>query len=251
MSKPRILLFDIETQANKIYAWGKYEQNAIAYAQHWYMISFAWKWLDEKQVYVKALPDYPKLYKSDPTNDNNLVNDLWKLFDEADVVMGHNAKKFDVKKTNARFIKHEMKPPSPYQVIDTRDVAKRYFRFDSNKLDDLGDYLGIGRKINTGGFDLWLGCEAGDKKSWDKMKKYNKQDIVLLEKVYRRMLPHMNNHPNIALLTGNLRGCPNCGSLHIHQKGERVTRTTVYHRYQCQQCGSWSSSPKRENTQVR
>lgn len=251
MSKPRILFFDIETQANKIYAWGKYEQNAIAYAQHWYMISFAYKWHDEKQTHVKALPDYPKLYKSDPTNDRNLIDDLWKLFDEADVIIAHNGRKFDVKKANARFIKHGMKPPSPYQIVDTREVAKRYFRFDSNKLDDLGDYLGIGRKINTGGFELWLGCERGDEESWRKMKRYNKQDVVLLEKVYEHMLPYMTTHPNIGLLTGNKVACPNCGSLHVHQRGERVSRTTVHIRFQCQECGSWSSAPKTANAQVR
>jgi len=248
-SKTRILFFDIETMANKIYAWGKYEQNAIAYSQHWYMLSFAYKWYGEKQTYVKGLPDY-KGYSKNPTNDKLLVQDLWKLFDEADVVVAHNGRKFDVKKSNARFIIHEMNPPSPYKILDTREVAKRRFRFDSNKLDDLGDYLKIGRKLNTGGFDLWLGCEKGDMKSWAKMKKYNKQDVILLEKVYDKMLPYIDNHPNVALMDGNLRHCPNCGGSNLLRQGFHYSRTTATQQYQCKDCHSWHSAPS-ETKQIR
>lgn len=248
-SKTRILFFDIETMAKKIYAWGDYEVNSIETAQHWYMLSFAWKWLDEKQTHVKALNDY-KSYKKDTTNDLLLVQDLWKLFDEADIIVAHNGRSFDIKKSNARFAKHGMKPPSPYAIIDTKEVAKRYFKFDSNKLDSLADYFGIGRKINTGGFALWLGCEKGDEKSWDKMKRYNKFDVILLEKVYKHMMPYMTNHPNVALIDGNLRHCPNCGSDKLHRRGFNFTRTTARQKFQCQSCFAWSSAPS-ENKQVR
>lgn len=248
-SKTRVLFFDIETMAKKIYAWGDYEVNSIETAQHWYMLSFAWKWLGEKQTYVKGLPDY-KGYKKDTTNDKLLVQDLWKLFDEADVIVAHNGKSFDIKKSNARFAKHGMQPPSPYKIIDTKIVAKSYFKFDSNKLDSLGDYFGIGRKINTGGFALWLGCEAGDKKSWDKMKRYNRYDVILLEKVYKHMMPFMRNHPNVALMDGNLRHCPNCGGSNLIRQGYHYTRTTATQQYQCKDCHSWHSSPS-ETKQIR
>jgi len=250
MAKPRILFFDVETFANKIYSWGIYEQNAIEVLEHWYMLSFAWKWQGEKQTHVRALPDYP-LYKKDPKNDRMLIEELWKLFDEADVVVGHNSNSFDIKKANARFAKHGLKPPSPYQKVDTKLVAKSYFRFDSNKLDALGSYFGIGRKINTGGFALWLGCEKGDMKSWGLMKKYNKMDVILLEKVYNHMLPYMTNHPNMGLLSGNTRACPSCGSLHLNQRGYRYTRTMVMKQFCCKDCGGWSYAPFKETAQIR
>lgn len=249
-NKPKTLLFDIETMANKIYAWGVYEVDSIEVLEHWFMLSFAYKWLDEKQTHVKALPDY-KGYKKDPKCDKELVEDLWKLFDEADIIVGHNARSFDIKKANARFAKYGMKPPSPYQIVDTKEVAKKHFRFDSNKLDALGSYFGFGRKINTGGFALWLGCERGDHASWEKMKRYNKYDVVLLEKVYNHMKPYMNSHPNIGLMTGNLRACPNCGGTHITQQGYKYTRTRVMKQFKCVDCGSWSSSPFKETAQVR
>lgn len=241
--KPRILLYDIETMANLSYVWAKYEQDVIAVNKHWYMITFAYKWLGEKKTHVLSLPDFP-LYKKDTTNDKQLIEALWKLFDEADVIIAHNGNSFDTKKANARFIKHGLLPPTPYKQIDTKLVAKRYFRFDSNKLDDLGDYFNIGRKINTGGFELWLGCASGDRKSWRLMCKYNKQDVVLLEKVYNRMLPYMNNHPNYNMLLDTTHSCPNCGSNKLQKRGLAFTRISKSQRYQCKDCGAWSQGDK-------
>ena len=37
----------------------------------------------------------------DKMNDFEICKELWKLLDEADVVIGHNGDAFDIKKTNA------------------------------------------------------------------------------------------------------------------------------------------------------
>jgi len=248
--QPRVLFFDIETMAKKAYVWGDFEQNIIDTAEEWFMLSYAYKWKEDTTVKVRALPDYPTTYKANSHDDSALVNELWKLFNEADIIIAHNGRQFDIKKSNARFIKHGLRPPSPYKIVDTKEVAKRYFRFDSNRLDALADYFGIGRKIQTGGFQLWLDCQAGIKSAWAKMKKYNIHDIFLLEKVYYRMLPYMDNHPNIAMLQGNLHACPNCGSMDIVLEGTRQTRTKVMQQFRCKKCGSWSSAP-RKGAQVR
>jgi len=241
--KAKILFFDIETMANQAYVWGKYEQNVIAYKQHWYMLSFAWKWLGESKTNVLGLDDFSGYKKGSP-DDKKLVTELWKLFDEADVVIAHNGADFDVKKANSRFAKYGMPPPSPYKIVDTKLIARKYLKQDSNKLDDLGDYFNIGRKINTGGFELWLGCESGDKNSWKLMKDYNIQDVILLEEVYLHLLPWMTNHPNMNLLLGTTHNCPNCGAKDLEKRGFNHTRTTISQRYQCKSCHSWSSGEK-------
>lgn len=247
---PRILLYDVETFANQAFVWGKWEQNVIAYQKEWFMLSYAYKWLDEKETHVVSLPDF-KSYKRNKENDKQLVKSLWKLFDQADIIIAHNGNSFDQKKTNSRFIYHKLPPPSPYKQIDTKLVAKRYFNFNSNKLDDLGNYFGLGRKLDTGGWELWEGCWKGNKKAWNKMCEYNKQDVVLLEQVYKKMLPFMTNHPNIALLRGELIACPNCGSKKINKRGFSYTRTTTVQKYQCMACHSWASSGMKEGTQIR
>lgn len=234
----KVLIFDIETAPNLGYIWEKYEQNVIAFKQERYLLSFAYMWLSDEKVHVKALPDY-KLYKKEPQSDFCLVADLWKLFDEADVIIAHNGDGFDIKMANAAFMKHGLKPPEPYKTVDTLKVARQKFRFNSNKLDDLGDLLKLGRKVKTGGFDLWLGCLKGDKASWKLMKEYNGQDVVLLKDVYLKLRPWMTNHPNFNL-GRDVNCCPVCQSNHLQSRGFGITATTKYQRYQCQDCGKWS-----------
>jgi DNA polymerase elongation subunit (family B) len=230
----KILLYDLETMANKAYVWGKYEQNVIAYIQQGYMLCWGAKWLGEKTV-VKGLDDYPGYHPGAP-DDYLLVKELHELVSEADILIAHNGDSFDVKKMNERFVYHGFTPPPPYKTIDTKKVAKRYFAFNSNKLDDLGERLEVGRKIKTPGFELWLGCENGDRKAWDLMKKYNKQDVILLEEVYLRLRPWIQNHPKMAF-NGQ---CVNCGGNEFGQERSYLTKNGPKTRHQCKACGHWS-----------
>ena len=248
----KVLIYDIETSPNLAYVWGKWQQDVIQYQEEWYMLCFAYKWLGNKKTHVVALPDF-KLYKRDPTNDYDVVKKLHELYSEADVVVAHNGDSFDQKKSQARMLYHGMHPPESYQQIDTKKVAKRYFNFNSNKLDDLGNTLGVGHKLQTGGFSTWLGCMNGDKKAWDKMKKYNKQDVILLENVYLKLRPWITNHPAYNVLNSRPEACPKCGGTKIHSRGISATRTNSYRRFQCQDCGGWlkSRTPEYKQTEEK
>lgn len=238
-SKARILLYDLETSYTVGAVWGLYEQNVAHVLREPYIITVAWKWLGERTTHVVSLPDFP-LYKKNKRSDKDLVKHMWNLFDEADIIIAHNGNSFDQKWTYGRFIVHGMVPPSPSLYIDTKLIAKSKFRFNSNKLDDLGKYLGVGRKIDTGGIELWVGCiEDDDKKSWNLMCKYNKQDVVLLEKVYNKLKPYTSSHPNINIINDTLSCCSVCGSTNIQKRGLSITRTSKRQRYQCQECGHW------------
>lgn len=249
--EPRVLIYDIETAPNLAYVWGKYEQDVIRYNHEWYMLCFAYKWLGEKQTHVVALPDF-KLYKKDPQNDIEVIKKLYELFNEADVIVAHNGNSFDQKKSNARFIYHGLTPPSPYRQIDTRNIARQNFKFNSNKLDDLGEYLNLGRKVQTGGFDLWLGCMSGNMPAWNRMRKYNKQDVLLLEEVYLKLRPWMSGHPAMNLMSGNLDSCPKCGSPKLVKNGFYYTKVSKIQVYRCAGCGGHPRSriAKKSGTKV-
>lgn len=241
--KPKILLFDIETSPNISYTWhGKYDQTVIDFKKEWELLSFGYKWLDEKTVHCITRNNF-----KDKT-DKSLTKALWKIIDEADIIIAHNGLAFDIKKSNAKFIEHGLTPPSPYKVVDTLKVARNKFKFNSNRLNDLGRYLGVGEKVKTGGFDLWLGCMANKAASWKLMVKYNKQDVLLLERVYKKLLAWITNHPNLTLFTHKLASCTKCGSDKLHARGTLVTQSTVYHRFQCQSCGGWDKSIKSTKT---
>lgn len=240
MSEHKILFLDIETSPNLGYSWGKYEQNIIEFKEDWHMLSFSVKWLGEKTTHVYCLSDFSG-YNKDKRNDKKLVAKLWEYFDEADVIVAHNGNSFDIKKSNARFVIHGMTPPSPYKTIDTKLVAKRYFKFDSNSLNDLSRQLGLGAKLKTGGFDLWLGCMAGIEADWKKMCEYNKQDVILLEKVYLKLRSWITNHPRTSDEAINTQ-CPNCGGKKLQKRGVTRNKVTTQQRWFCKDCGAWHST---------
>lgn len=240
--KPHTLLIDIETMPNKGYVWGKWQQDVIEFIRHWYILSFAWQWYGEsKRISVMALDDLPH-YKPG-MDDEKLMPVLWQLLDRADIVIAHNGKAFDSARIRTRFLQHGYGPPSPYKIIDTLKVDRK-FGFNSNKLDDVGRDTGIGRKKKHFGFHTWKGCEDGDPSAWKMMKAYNKKDIDLLRKHYEQLLPWIENHPNMGIETGQADACPNCGSNRVQQRGIARNKTTAYQRYHCQSCGAWSRGSK-------
>ena len=241
-NKLRVLLFDLETMPNLARTWGKWEQNTIWNERNWYLWSFSFKWLGERSITNIALPKFP-LYKKDRYNDLDITKALWELFNQSDIIIAHNGNAFDIKKARTLFLKHKLPPPTPSKQIDTKLIAKRHFNFDSNSLNDLCEFLNIGKKISTGGLELWRDCEMGDKKAWKKMAKYNNYDVKLLEEVYLRMLPYIDNHPNIALLKGEKDACPNCGSFNVQRRGFDYTRAGKQQRFQCLDCRSWHKAP--------
>lgn len=238
MVKSKILFLDVENSPNLSWIWGHYEQNAIGVEKAWHLLSFSAKWQGGKQI-TKGLCDYSG-YKDDKENDYQLVSDLYDLISQADVIVAHNGDKFDIKKINTRLVHWTFTPPKPYKTVDTLKVARRHFAFNSNKLDDLGEFLGLGRKTETGGKSLWFDCMSGNKSAWKKMKEYNAQDVILLEKVYNELLPWINNHPRVS---NKEMACPKCGSDELQNRGKQITVTGLeYQRYQCQSCGGWCRS---------
>lgn len=243
MPNAKILYLDIENAPSLGWTWGpKWETSIIDMEADFYLLSFAWKWEDERKIHVLGLDDFPG-FSRDRTNDRQLTKALWRLMDEADVIVAHNGDQFDIKKSNTRFVTHGLPPPSPFKTIDTLKIARRVFRFDSNKLDDLGRCLGLGRKMPTEGFTLWQSCMRGDAAAWAKMKSYNVQDVALLVKVYKLLFTWAPNHPNIARRE---QSCPRCGSQEVQKRGFSYTLLKRKQRYQCMTCRGWYEGPAKK-----
>ena len=247
MTAPKIVFIDVETSPLLGYAWGSYDVNILSVIEPVKIICFAYKWLGDSRVTVRALSDYSE-YKPGIVNDKDLVREFWEVLDTADVVIAHNGDSFDIKVANARFIANGLNAPSDYKSVDTLKVAKKYFKFNNNTLNELGQYLNEGKKAPTGGFETWMKCMAGDTKAWGIMKKYNAQDIELLERVYLRLRPFIQNHPNLNLISPPKikktdMPCTVCQSVNTVRRGFSVTKAGRYQRYQCNDCASWSSGP--------
>lgn len=248
----RILTLDIETSPIMAKVWSLWKQNVSLnqIEDDWYIMSYSAKWLDEPEVMYEDC-------RTDIGADDLLLESLWELLDEADIVVAHNGDRFDIPKINARFILNGFMPPSPYKTIDTVKVAKRSFAFTSNKLAYLTDKLTEDKKLDHAkfaGMELWNECMKGNMEAWDEMEAYNKMDVISLEELYLKLRPWMPNHPNVntmedkEVVDEDSVWCPKCGSHHLQKRGKYHTNKGVYQRYQCVSCGGWSSSTYAENS---
>lgn len=239
-----MLVLDIETSPIEAYSWGpKYDTNLIEVIQQSRILSYSAKWIGGKQI-TKGWPNYSG-YKNGVLDDRAIVEDIWNLINECDIVVAQNGKSFDIRVCNARFVKHGLTPPSPYKLIDPKTEAKKYLRLPSNSLDDICDYFGIGRKMEHEGFGLWKKCMAGDRKAWKRMLDYNKKDVLLTEELYLKLRPWMSSHPTYGLYTKpESLCCPKCGSSSINWEGWVRNKTTKYHAFSCKKCGSWGRDTK-------
>ena len=227
----KILLLDIETAPNLVHVWGLWQQN-VAINQiidSGYVMCWAAKWYGEDEVMFDSI--HQSKHKS-------MIRRIHKLLEDADAVVHYNGTKFDMPTLNKEFLLHNLLPPSPYKQIDLLQTARAQFRFPSNKLDYIAQSLGLGQKVKHIGHELWIKCMAKDNQAWEMMKEYNKQDVVLLEKVYDKLKGWVRNHPNMGIYD-NIVCCPNCGSEKYQRRGWAVTISYKYKRYSCTHCGTW------------
>ena len=230
----KILLLDLETTPIVSHTWGIWQQNVgiNQIVSDPYVLCYAAKWLEDKEVFFRSTQHEAK---------KTMLQSIWELLDEADAVVHYNGTKFDIPWLNGEFAREGISPPSPYKEIDLLTTVKRRFRFPSNKLEYVVKALGVGKKIKTEGHDLWVGCMAGDKGSWKKMKEYNIQDVAILESLYLNIRPWIKGHANHGLYdTSESQVCPTCGSTDLHKRGTTATLSSIYQRYRCKGCGHWS-----------
>jgi DNA polymerase elongation subunit (family B) len=234
----KILNFDLETAPNTAHVWGLFKQNIginqiIATGR---VMCFAAKWLDKSQVHF---------YSEFKDGHEATIRAAHALIEEADAILSYNGERFDLPTLNKEFIKYGLPPPSPYHHIDLLKVAKRRFRFTSNKMDHLAKELGLKGKVRHPGHEMWIDCMNGDPAAWRLMERYNKQDVKVLEKIYEKMLPWIDTHPNAALYLDHEASsptCTNCGSTHVVQRGYQRNKSHAYKRLHCDDCGTWMRS---------
>ena len=238
IKKQKILLLDIETIPLHVYVWGLYKQR-IPYdnvIKEWCVLGWSAKWLFEAEVFNDILT--PK--EVEDRNDSRILEGMWKLLDEATVIIAHNGNSFDLRKLNVRFALNDMLPPSPYISIDTLKASKKVFAATSYALDYLVQEFCGESKLKTG-FSLWKKCDNGDKEALKKMNEYNIHDVLILEDFYLKIRPWIRSHPNMGLYnTDEFENdiCPTCGSTELIECGEYQTQVSLFTAYRCESCGA-------------
>lgn len=242
---PKVVFYDIETTPKLGLYFGKeYDTRIAKRLTRTEVLSFAYQWEGGDGGFFGSWEDpnwRPGLLEQD--RDEWVLRRLWDMFDQADVVVAHNGDGFDQKKSNGRFLRYGMTPPSHYIEVDTLKISRTFFGLDSHRLDDLADFLGLEGKVSHSGIDLWKGCMEGDLADQATMGEYNVQDTALLEEVYGKMEPWVGFNGRGRKFNRALWGadgvpqCPNCGGYDLKPNGFRETATTRKQSYLCA-CGA-------------
>jgi hypothetical protein len=207
-----------------------------AILQERYVICACWSWNDETTVHSVSVLDDPKRYKKNPHDDRHVIEVLHGVLSEADIIVHHNGDSFDKRYVDTRILAQGFDALPPVPSIDTYKTAKSRLLLASNKLDYLGGLLKVGRKIKTSP-GLWMKVLNGDSAAVREMVRYNKQDVLLLRDVFRKLRPYISSFVSRELFGGT--GCPRCGSTKIQSRGVHRAISRVYQRFQCQSCSGW------------
>jgi len=242
MEKIKRLYFDIETSPNIGFFWQAGHKVNIGYdsiIKERAIICICYKWEDEKTIH--------SLTWDNNQNDKKLLEDFIKIANKADELVAHNGDRFDLPWIRTRCLFHRIDMFPNYVTIDTLNHARRKFKFNSNRLDYISKFLGIGSKIGTS-YDLWKNIVLNNnKKALKEMVEYCKGDITILEKIHKIMSPHLSNKTHIGALTGKGKySCPECGSSSLIKACRRTTATGMIRvQLKCKECNKYHTVPEK------
>ncbi len=228
------LFFDIETSYNVVSSWRvgyKLNIGPENIIKERAIICICWKWQGESTIHS---------LEWNKGDDKVMLIKFIDVMNQADEVVGQNSDRFDIKWIRTRCIHHGVPMLPDYQSLDTLKLAKAGFNFNSNKLDYMGKFLGVGQKVDTGGFKLWQDIIIDNcPKAMKKMVNYCKGDIKLLENVYNKLNPYTKAKTHVGIaLGGEKTSCPNCGGTHTKNQGFRYLASGTKKQVRlCLNCG--------------
>jgi len=221
MTTPRRLFFDIETSPNIGLFWSAGYKLNIApenIIKERAIICICYKWQGQDKTY--------SLQWDSKQDDKKMLTEFIKIANDSDELVGHNGDKYDMAFIRTRCLFHGIEMFPSYDTIDTLKHSRSKFRFNSNKLDYIAQYLGVGAKIKTT-YNLWKDIVLEkDKEAMAQMIEYCKVDVEILERVYLKMQGHIAPRLHHGMLNGGKKhSCPECGStdLGVHRKRVSVS----------------------------
>lgn len=228
----KILIFDIETKPAMSYHWRMFKEN-ISVDQNidpGGILCVGYQWLGEQEVYTLAEWEL---------GEEEMLRKTHALIMEADAIVGKNSIRFDLPHLQTWFLKYDLDPLPRLTHIDLEKAARYKFKFLSNKLDFITQFLGIGSKLDHEGFNLWKKVMEGDEQARHTMLEYCAHDVRITTELYERMKGWITDHPAVRAV-GRM-ACPTCGEHKTQSRGKRYTACFEIERYQCTNptCRRW------------
>ena len=193
-------------------------------------ICAAWKWYDQPGTVFAA--------EWEVGGYDGFMRAVWDVFNDADLIIGHNADRFDARHLMGGWAEMGLPAPSPYKVVDTLKIARGTFAYESNTLDALNKRLGIDAKTDKYDVQIARAAVNGDKEAQARIEDYNRGDIVASEALFDRLRPYAKGIPHLGMWTDDEMACPSCG--HSMTATGRTVHANVqrYEHLHCPNCGA-------------
>jgi len=237
---PKITFLDIETAATLGYFFGRFKINIgqeNVLTEGGWILCASWITNDSDQVHsIFLTPE--EIAKQD---DSRIIAAMHDVYRESDIIVAHNSLGFDHKVIQTRSVFNNYPALPLVKVMDTLQMCKKHLKLPSNRLDSIGEYFDLGRKIKHSGISLWKEVQSGNPVAMKEMLEYCKGDTILLKRVYNK-LKHLGdggagiNHG--LYYNDGLIHCKHCGSADVIATDRTInTPLSVFKEYACNSCG--------------
>jgi DNA polymerase elongation subunit (family B) len=239
IKKPKILVYDIETSPMQAWVWRcgdqtvRHNQLVKGEFDNYNIICITYAWLDGGAV--QALVWDEKTHSS-----KRMVAEFDKIIRSADMTIGKNSDRFDVKMINTQRLLHDLDPLPEWlgSGDDLEKQMRRFFYLPSQSLDYISEMLGFGGKKKMEMAD-WVDIVTRAPNAAKKLKKmitYGKKDVADTRAIMKKVWPHVKPKFNMSAFTGE-QVCVNCGSDDIHKNGTRLRGKVMYQKFHCKAHG--------------
>lgn len=248
MADKNVWIIDIETSPCIFYAWGTGKQYITIeqLIEDWHIMSFTAKRL--------GAPAKDRIYMETRTKDDRrLLKKIWEIFNEADVVITQNGKKFDEPRIKARMMLAGFKPYKPFEHHDTY-IQNTDKEFTSHTLAYMSEkfckkYKKLKHK-KFNGLSLWKECLGAkvvlhpNPKAWVEMKKYNIHDVLSDEELYLNTRGWSKQKAPTIVDDPEGRKCAYCGEVKLIIDSYKVKQRAKYAYMHCTSCGKYQYGQK-------
>lgn len=235
---PKVLIYDIETSLAVFYGWWTGKQ----YVKHQQIledpkiISIAYKWLGEEDVYF--------LSWDSKKNDETMIKKFLDVYNSADMVIGVNNDNFDNRWLNAQAATYGLDVDVNIKSFDLQKKAKSKFRLPSYSMEYMAKRFGLGyKKLKHRGIDIWKEIQFGTKdeaaNALQEMLDYNVRDILVTEALYNHLRRYMSSPTHLGVVAGHTKcTCPECGGTDLELYKTVVTAAgTIQRLMRCKHDG--------------
>ena len=206
-------------------------------------ICAAWKWYDAEGGEFAA--------EWEVGGYDAFMRAVWDVFNDADLIIGHNADRFDARHLMGGWAEMGLPAPSPCKIVDTLKIARGTFAYESNTLDALNKRLGIDAKTDKYDVKVARAAVSGDKEAQETLSAYNRGDIIASEALFDRLRPFAKGIPHLGMWTDDELACPSCGST-MTATGKTVhANVQKYEHLHCPNCGAHARGTARLKNPTR